>query len=118
MKGFTIAVAIFILMVALIILNATCLNRTTGEIKKALLALTPEDKEALDSLEALWERKRCSIEFCVTFDEIRTMDELLIELRAASESASVENFTLARHLALAAVERLRRLERITADTLL
>ena len=118
MRGVVIALSVFVLLLALIACNAVCLNRTVGKIEKALLALTVEDEEALARLEDYWVKRRHSIELCVTFDEVRTMDELLIQLRAASESGSAEEFALARYLALAAAERLRRLECFSTDILL
>lgn len=118
MKGCVIALCIFALLLVLIGCNCAFLRRTAGELETALLALSIEEQEALSELDALWQKRRVGIGFSVVSEELYTMDELLIQLRAAVHAKNEESFEVARDLALACVSRLCRLERICLDTLI
>lgn len=118
MKGCVIALCIFALLLVLIGCNCVFLRRTTGELETALRALSIEEQKALLELEALWQKQRRFIGLSVVSEELYTMDELLIQLRAAARAKNKEGFEVARDLALASVARICRLERICLDTLI
>ena len=119
MRSFIIALCIFALLILAIIFNGIFLRSTTGEMEAALRALpVAEEGEALLALENYWKNKRTGMSLSISFDEIRKMDELLIELRIAAQCKDENSFLLSRAQALEAVARMRRLECFSLEALI
>ena len=120
MRVFVISLLAFALLVGIIVGNCFYVSITTDNIKQALLQLpkVTEADSALTQLETYWQMRRTEISFSVSFNEIRDMDNCLIQLRTACACADDYEFELARALALKSAERMRRLERFSWECII
>lgn len=110
----------FALMLGGIAANCVFIARTANEMERAIAALPEagEAKEALDEIEAFWQRRRTAVSVSISFQDIRAIDNDLAQMRAAAEVGERSDFESARRLALSAVAHMRRLERFSLECIL
>ena len=119
MRAFVISLCIFALLLLTIVGNCIFLHRTTRHMEEALRSLpVGTESEALSELEIYWKEKRTAMSFSIVFDEIRRMDELLIELRVTAQQGDEAAFSLSLAQAIETVDRMRRLERFSMEALI
>ena len=120
MKSFWIMLCVFVLMLGGIAANCAFIDRTADRMEQAIAALPEvgEAKEALDEIEAFWQRRRTAVSVSISFNDIRAIDNDLAQMRAAAEVGEDSDYEVARLLALSAVVHMRRLERFSLECIL
>ena len=119
MKTFVAALVIFGALLLLIIGNAIFIHRTANELDARLAALPActEATNAVNELQSFWQERQEWVGFSVSYEEIRKMDECIIEMQSACAQNEESDFETAKRLAFSAVAHIRRLERFSAENL-
>lgn len=119
MRTFIISIFTFSLLLLLIVWNMIFVNRAMDQLEREILAL-PACKNAsgaLEQAEALWCKKRTVLSLSVSYSEIRDLDVIFSEMRAAVSEGDTLQFETARLKSLGAIDDIRRLERITPSSI-
>ena len=111
---------VFALMLGGIAANCVFIDRTADEMERAIAALpqVTEAGDALDEIEAFWQKRRAIVSLSLSFNDIRAIDNDLAQMRAAAEVGEDSDYETARQLALLAVAHMRRLERFSRECIL
>lgn len=118
MKAFIISALLFSLLIALIIGNAIYVHRVSEQIRNKLDVLDQSNaEETLSYLEEYWQRHQPYIGLSVSYRELDHLSELLLSLRASSETQNEQDFELYRKIAIDAADELSRLERFSIENL-
>ena len=117
MKSFAISLCVFTALLLTILLNCLFVDRTMDTLEAALAALPScnEAAEGVAALEAYWDKSHNELSFSISFDEMREMDDCLVQLRIAAKAGNSYEFELARALGFDAIRHMRRLERFSWD---
>lgn len=119
MKTFYVSLGIFLLTLVLIVCNAVYIHHITNELQKRLDSLPACERagDALEALQAYWDRHQCGIELSVSSNTVWQMRDRIAEMKAASAVADAVEFELARALAQSIVLRVQRAECLTLENL-
>lgn len=115
MKAFVISLCVFVLVLAVSVFAAIY----TVSACRVLAAAIPAISETADPAEfrSLWQKKRPFIRYTVGHTESELVDDALDEWSARYEDGSESDIRAAIEKLSAALERIRRSESFTADTL-
>lgn len=119
MKVVWISIALFLLMIVGIILNAIYVHQSSEYLYACIESLeNPAQREqALSALEDFWEKHQALFGLSVSFRELDHFGELLAELRWAHEQGLNADFKKCCTLLRDAVEEITRNERISVKNL-
>ena len=119
MKTFYTALCVFLLLCLAIICNVLFISQTAGRLTDMLNTLpTCEEAESeFEKLDAFWQRRRTAVSLSVSFDEIKDMDNCITSMRSALKSGDEKEFESEKALALNAVCRIQRLERLSLENI-
>ena len=119
MKTFWAALIIFGLLLLLIAGNAVFIHHTATELEDRLSDLPPcaEATDAVNDLQAFWQKRQEWVGLSVSYEEIRKLDECIIEMQSACAQGEESDFETAKCLAFSAVAYIRRLERFSPENL-
>ena len=119
MKTFYASLIVFVLLLALISVNAVFIHRTAGDLETQLRELPSCEaaEHAVAQLEAYWNKRKAWIGFSVPATKMEEMSNHITELRNAAEQQDCKDFELARSLTLETLWRIRHHEKFTAENL-
>ena len=120
MKTFFATLGVFVLLLALIVINCLYISHTMRVLEQQLLALpyASERVSAVDELERFWKTNRTLVGISVSYNDIREMEKCLIQMRTAATQEDELSFENARMQALCELQHMRRLERFSAENML
>ena len=119
MKTFYVTLAVFATMLGIIIWNACYVDRTAEELNALLDALPPceQSAQSTETLRAYWDKHRDIIALSTSFDDVIALDNCIIEMQTAAQEGEGGEYEKNKALAYAAIARIRRIERLSIDSI-
>lgn len=120
MKTFYAALSAFALLLIMIFANVLYIQGTARELTAQLRPFLSENytEAEMDELEAYWKRRRVTVGLSIPAENVRSIDEHLIEMRSAAACQDRDSMDTAARLALNAVSRMKDVEGFSADAVL
>ena len=120
MKSFIASLLVFLLLFILIIWNRAFVCEAMDSLEYSLEALTfsTVDKAKMDALEENWKQCEKLLSFSINYVEPEKLNEYILRMRAAFDTADESEWEAARLMALETARRIRELEQITTENLL
>ena len=119
MKAFWFTVALFLILLGCVFLNARFLRRTSEELIGYADQLTEvaDREKTVTALERCWDDTRTWISLTVSFQELDHFGELVAQLRWAHDTKNETELIRYRSLLIDAAEELSRTEQFSIENL-
>ncbi len=122
MKTFYTSIALFILMIAFILINASYINRTVNELTEITHALPSPINSNYDTcindLKEFWEQNYTAISFSVCMNDLNKISDSISQLKAYSTNQNEQDFEATRKILINAINNMCRLEKISWDSIM
>lgn len=122
MKGLIIALILFVLLLGVIFLNFSFVNKSTDYMKEKVEMLFPfpctENEALIQEIEDNWKKISKVLSLSISYGYIEELTDMIDATKAANETQNIEQYKIHVNLLFNAIEELGRLEKLSISNIL